>query len=264
VYNTFNDSTSLHPALSQFANHYLEHESTKGFDLGFKSTFFNNRLRINAAYFQKKIGNQIIQRDIPYYYGGGKIYLNLGDIEVKGYEFDIETVLLETKNANWVLKGNFLASSQKVTKLVDDEDMVFRSNDMLFPDFIIPEGGTLGNIYGYKYLGKWTAEDELKNDIFYVENNGLKYYNADTAKTIHRTLWEDDKVVVGNSIPDFNWNLISSLQYKEFSLDFTIYSSWGMKKYNATRAGTMLTGVNREVNQLYGDSLRGDQLFLFL
>jgi len=141
--------------------------------------------------------------------------------------------------------------------LADDQDMVFRSTDMLFPDFIISENGKLGDIYGYKYLGKWTSEDEQKKDIHYTQIKGFKYLNADTVYSIYGVLTDNDKVVIGNSIPDFNWNLISSFRYRNFEFDFTLYSSWGMQKYNATRAGTILTGVNREVNQFYKDSLTG-------
>jgi TonB-dependent starch-binding outer membrane protein SusC len=254
VETTFGDSTSTHPYLSQFANHHLRHESTDEFDIGLKSAFFEKRLKFKAACFSKKIGNQIIQRDIPYYYGGGKIYINIGDIDVKGYEFDIEAIPIEQKGLSWTINANFSASKQKVTKLADDQDMVFRSTDILFPDFIISEGGKLGDIYGYKYLGKWTANDTQQKDIHYVQQNGFKYVNSDT---IYKSLNEKDKVVIGNSIPKFNWNLMSSLQYKDFTFDFSIYSSWGMQKYNATRAGTILTGVNRDVNQLYSDTIKG-------
>jgi TonB-linked SusC/RagA family outer membrane protein len=254
VYNTFGDSTSVHPTLSQFANHHLKHESTNEFDIGFKSAFLNNRLKANAAYFIKKIGNQIILRDIPYYYGGGKIYINMGDIEVKGYEVDVEINPVKQKNMNWTINGNFSSTQQKVTMLADAQDMLFKSDDLLFPTFKIEENGTLGDIYGYRYMGRWTNEDDHKKDVFYQQKGGMKFLNADTTNS---AINDNDKVVIGNSIPKFNWNLMSSFQYKDFSLDFVVYSSWGMQKYNSTRAGTILTGVNRDVNQLYSDSLTG-------
>ncbi len=133
--------------------------------------------------------------------------------------------------------------------------MVYRSTDLLYPDFIIKEGGTLGDIYGYKYLGKWTKEDAAAKDIHYTSSSGVKYLNADTINNIG--VVDADKVVIGNSIPDFIWNLTSSLRYKDFCFDFTIYSSWGMQKYNSTRAGTIITGVNREACPMYSDSLKG-------
>ncbi|HNW50006.1 MAG TPA: SusC/RagA family TonB-linked outer membrane protein, partial [Prolixibacteraceae bacterium] len=255
VSNAFNDTTTQHPILSQYANHHLKHESTKELDFGLKSSFFDHRLDLTAAFFSKKIGDQIVLRDIPYYYGGGKAYINMGDINVHGYELGVEARVVEQKNWGWALQGNFSSSRQKIAKLIDGKDMVYRSTDLLYPDFIIKEGGTLGDIYGYKYLGKWTKEDAAAKDIHYTSSSGVKYLNADTINNIG--VVDADKVVIGNSIPDFIWNLTSSLRYKDFCFDFTIYSSWGMQKYNSTRAGTIITGVNREACPMYSDSLKG-------
>lgn len=256
--STLGRETGEYPALIQFANHKLRHENTSEFNLGFKGLFFNERVRLDAAYYSKKIGNQIIMRDIPYYYGAGKIYVNLGDIAVTGYEFDIETTLIEEKNFSWMVKGNFSKSKQKIVKLADHQGINFKSDDLLFPDFSIVENGQLGDIYGYQYLGKWTNEDEQSTDSRFAEFNGMKFLNADTARILKTyQIDENDQVVVGNSIPDFNWNLINSLRYKNLELDFVIYSSWGIQKFNVTRAGTFISGVNRDVIPFYTDSLQG-------
>ncbi|MFA9392971.1 MAG: SusC/RagA family TonB-linked outer membrane protein [Prolixibacteraceae bacterium] len=259
VYTTFNDVTTQHPAIKQFANHYLKHESTAELDFGLKGSLLNDRLNFSAAWYSKQIGNQIIQRDIPYYYGGGKIFINLGNIAVHGYEFNVDADLLQQKNLSWSLTGNFSASRQKVIKLADGQDLVFDSADRLFPDFIIKESSKLGDIYGYKYLGKWTAEDEMNKSNIYANVMGLKFLNADTTYASGYGLKENDKVIIGNSIPDFNWNLMSSFQYKDFSIEVVIYSSWGVQKFNETRAGTMNTGVNRDIIPFYRDSLKGIQ-----
>ena len=51
---------------------------------------------------------------------------------------------------------------------------------ILMPEFIIKEGQPIGDIYGYKNLGKWTAADTNAKDIHYVRSGGMKYLNADT------------------------------------------------------------------------------------
>ncbi|MFA9388671.1 MAG: SusC/RagA family TonB-linked outer membrane protein [Prolixibacteraceae bacterium] len=240
--------------IKQLTNHYLKHERNKEFDLGFKSSLFNRRLNLSGAAYSKKIDNQIVLRDIPYYYGGGQYYVNLGDINVNGLEISVEGRLIERKNANWMVRGNFSQNSQHVTKLADGEDLQFLSDDLLFPSFLIKEGQPLGDIYGYEYLGRYTAEDKGAKDIRYVNVGGFKYANSDTTNS---KLDENDLKVIGNSIPDFNWNFSSSFQYQNLGLDVVIYSSWGMQKYNATRAATFIAGVNNEVLPFYSDSLSG-------
>lgn len=128
--------------------------------------------------------------------------------------------------------------------------MVFTNNDILFPEFTIREGAQLGDIYGYLCLGKWKEEYDGKNSYKEIEN--MAFFNSDST---NRKLDENDKVAKGNSVPDFNWNISSLLGYKNYSLAFTLYSVWGIDKFNATRAGTIMTGVNCEDIGFYNDSV---------
>lgn len=249
-YSEGGEGIGSYPYIEQFANHHLKHESTKEVDFGFKFSALNKRIRLNGVLYKKQIGNQIIQRNIPDYYGGGNIFFNLGEIAAKGYEMELEAIPVSTANFNWHLLVNFSSSKQKVTELADDEDILFYTEDKLFPEFVVKENEPLGNIYGYKYLGTW--KEEYRNDNSYAKVNNAAFYNSDTTDT---RITENDKVVIGNSIPDFTWNLNSSFRYKNFTLDVSVYSVWGVDKYNATRAATMMTGLNRDVLALYNDSI---------
>ena len=62
-------------------------------------------------------------------------------------------------------------------------------------------------------------------------------------------------VVIGNSVPKYTWDFSNTFQYKNFSLNILWYAVQGVKKYNATRAATFMTGTNREVNNYFRDSL---------
>jgi TonB-linked SusC/RagA family outer membrane protein len=248
---TYGDQAAYNPSLLQFANHYLKHESTIETDYGIKSSFLDKRIVINAAYFSKKINNMIIQRVIPYYYGGGKQYINIGEISVKGMDIGVELFPVTAENFAWYIRYNFSMSEQKVTELFENKSMNFIDYDLLVPDFIIEEGEPIGNIYGYKNLGKWTQEDELAEDKLYVEKYDMKYLDADTSGRLD----DNDKVIIGNSLPDYTWNLFTSFKYKNFSLDLLWYAAAGIDKFNSTRAATIMTGNNREVNTYIYDSI---------
>lgn len=249
-YSKGGEGAVAYPYIEQFANHHLTHEETKELDFGLRFSALNNRLKLNGAWYKKQVGNQIIQRTIPDYYGGGSIYINLGEIAIKGYELELEAVPVSTTNFDWHLSGNFSSSQQKVTELADHEDMLFYTEDILFPEFIVKENEPLGNIYGYKIIGRW--KEEYRNNKSYAKVYNMAFYNSDTTDT---RITENDKVVIGNSIPDFTWNLNSSFRYKNFTLGVSLYSVWGIQKYNATRAATIMTGLNRDVLALYNDSI---------
>ncbi len=249
----FDSVSSYAPAVSQLVNHNLKHENTRETDLGIKSSFLENRFSLHIVYYMKNIMDIILLRDIPYYYGGGKQYINLGEVAISGYEASLDLVPLKTRFFEWDLLLNYSFSEQVVKKLIEDQDISFTDSDVLFPDFHINEGDPLGNIYGYKYLGKMHPEDWEGDHNDFITVQREKYLNADSSDT---DLDADDKIVLGNALPDFTVNLISSFSFKNFNLDFTWYAVSGVSKYNATRAATVMTGVNRKVNDYIADTLR--------
>ncbi len=246
-------TTGTYPIVLQLANHYLKHESTDELDYGIKSSFLDKRISVIATYYIKNINNLITQRQIPEYYGGGMQYINVGAIGVNGKELEIEANPVKTSNFSWFIKFNFSTSIQLVKKVMDDQPMVFASaTDILMPEFIIKEGQPLGDIYGYENLGKWTADDTRAKNIHYVKSGGMKYLNADTT---NKGLTTNDMVVIGNSVPKYTWDFSNTFQYRDFSLNLLWYAVQGVKKYNATRAATMMTGTNREANNYLRDTI---------
>jgi TonB-dependent starch-binding outer membrane protein SusC len=253
-YSDRTDAGQKYPYIDQFANHKLKHENTTETDYGIKTSFLNRRFSPGIVYYNKKIDNLIMQREIPAYYGGGIMFYNIGQIEVKGIDLNIEVTPVKKHNFQWDLIFNYSKSKQKVVKLLDGKDLAFLSYDALFPDFYVKEEEPLGNIYGYKYFGKWTKADKASENKLYAQKNGIKYLNADSSDLF---INENDKVVIGNSIPDYTWNLTNSFQYRNFTADFTWYAAWGLQKYNATKAATYMTVVNREINSFIADTLNG-------
>ncbi|MGD2036169.1 MAG: SusC/RagA family TonB-linked outer membrane protein, partial [Bacteroidales bacterium] len=235
---SFDSISGYAPVVSQLANHKLKHENTSEVNVGFRSSFLDNRISLSAVYYKKNITNLILLRDIPYYYGSGKQYTNIGEVCVSGYEAGLELVPIKTSVFYWQLLLNYSNSKPIVEKLVDDQELSFIDGDILMPDFYVKEGDPPGNIYGYKYLGKIHPEDREgdHDDLVFVYRE--KYLNADSSDS---ELNDRDKIVIGNSTPKFLANFSSTFSYKNLSLDFAWYAVLGVKKYNATRAATYLT-----------------------
>ncbi|MGD2034775.1 MAG: SusC/RagA family TonB-linked outer membrane protein, partial [Bacteroidales bacterium] len=226
----------------QLANHDLKQEIVEEYNYGVNIDLFrNSRIKASFDVYHKLNRNLIMLRDIPGYYGGGRMFYNVGEIATRGKEVTIELVPVLKKNIVWYSKFNFTTYSQSVKKLsMDSAIKVMNTEDILLPSFIINENQGLGDIYGYRYLGKWTPADEENSGIQYVNNGGLKYLNADTSNT---TLDEDDMVVIGNSMPKLTWNWYNSFSYKNITIDMLWYAVIGMDKYNSTRAATYVAGT---------------------
>ncbi len=238
----------------QLSNHELKQEILEEYDIGANIDLSgNSRIKAGGDIYHKKNSNLIMLRDIPGYFGTGKMYYNVGEIETRGKEFFIELIPVLTHNVYWYTKFNISTFSQLLNKLSSDSVIkIINNQDILVPEFILKEKQGLGDIYGYMCAGKWTQVDEARNDKKYVKIGGYKYLNADSSNT---SLDEKDKVVIGNSMPKFTWNWFHTITYKNFTLDMLWYAVAGVKKYNATRAGTYIAATNRELNSLIKDSI---------
>jgi hypothetical protein len=116
---------------------------------------------------------------------------------------------------------------------------------------VLQEDKKLGNILGYKYLGKvkpGTSQEDFDNVLFV---DGGMYENNDTSAT---NLSETNKEVIGNILPDFTFSFYNSLKYKNLTLDMLWYAVIGVDKYNATRASTYITGLNSELSTFVADT----------
>jgi len=249
-----NDSISKAIYVTNIANHLLKHEKVNEFNYGTEISLLKNRLVLSANYYQKTNSDLLIRRTIPYYYGGGEMYQNIGEMKNSGIELSLEVVPIRNKSSYLSSRFGFSTNNQYISKLSDGKSINFNNIDILFPDFIAKENEPLGSIYGYNYLGKWDdlnlSTEQIKANT-YGRHNGLAYTKIDTLK---RTLVEADKMIIGNSIPDFSFNWLNVFEYKNFSCEMLWYGSVGVDKYNATKAATYIAGTNFDVRTAVLDS----------
>ena len=239
--------------ISNLANHGLKHEEAEEFNIGFKIKAFQNRLFFDANFYTKENRNLIINRDIPYYYGGGFGMINLGNMRHNGFELSVDANLVETSKFTWNTIFGYSFDKQRVTNIYQDHDtLFFHSDEILIPEFYIAKNAHLGDIVGYKYEGCWTEKDEEVQDPNFINHMGVKYYKVDT---VNPELIEDDKVIIGNSIPDFTCHWINNFQYKNITMNMHWYAVLGVDKFNATRASTYYTHLNKEIKTFVQDTM---------
>jgi TonB-dependent starch-binding outer membrane protein SusC len=253
---TANDTVVLGAHISNLANHYLKHEKVSENNYGTEVSFLKNRIVISADYYVKQYSNLLIQRTIPYYYGGGTFYQNIGEMKNSGVEFSLELCPINRHDFEWITRAGYSTNNQYITKLYEEEDISFNNPDVLYPDFYARENEALGSISGYSYQGVWDDaihSDEVNGYHRYIVHNGMAYLKLDSV--VKNRITESDKTVIGNSIPDFTCNWINMIRFKNITCEMLWYAVAGVDKYNATKAATYVTGTNREVRNLVLDTL---------
>ena len=253
---TANDSIKKAIYVTNIANHLLKHEEVTEMNYGTEISLLENRVVFSANYYQKTNSDLLVRRSIPYYYGGGEMYQNIGEMKNSGIELSLEFVPFKNASTYWSSRFGFSTNNQYITKLNEGETINFNNTDILFPDFVAKENEVLGSIYGYNSVGLWDDLNLSKEEIrarIYGEYYGMAYTKFDTLK---HNLVEGDKTIIGNSIPDFTFNWLNIFEYKNFSCEMLWYGSIGVDKYNATKAATYIAGTNYDVRSIVMDSLR--------
>jgi hypothetical protein len=252
--------------LTQLSNHDLKQEIITEKNVGTELHLFNNRLRINIDYYLKNSTNLILLRDIPLYYNGGKMLMNIGKLENKGKELSVDAELVNSINFTWTTSFSISSNHQQVLYIGEQNKLIFFNYDVLIPEFEVKVNEEVGVIKGYKYIGIWTTIDTEEknksgNDYPYIKSAGSKYLKVHQG--LSKNMNDTDKIILGKTLPDYTWHWTNSFVYKNFSFEMVWYSVMGVSKFNSTKASTYMAATNRGTLSLlqYKRYTIGDTVF---
>lgn len=190
----------------------LKPEESTSWEVGTDIRLFQNRVRIEATYYQVANRNQII-RNIPIASSSGfdRININAGLISSEGWEILFGITPIRTNNLRWDLDANFTRNRTTLDELADGIDLVQFWSDAKGGAWTYV-GDQIGDIYDADIR---RVEDESSPYFGYpILNQGsFEWDEIDVSDTKNR---------VGNYNPDFIMGLQNSLTYKNFRLAFTL------------------------------------------
>ena len=87
---------------SDLGNRSLTWETTTEFNVGVDLGIFNNRFKLTAEYFKRKITDLLVtNKPLPFYNEINKIAGNIGSTQSQGVEITVNTVNIVTKDFEW-------------------------------------------------------------------------------------------------------------------------------------------------------------------
>ncbi|MEO6731951.1 MAG: SusC/RagA family TonB-linked outer membrane protein [Ferruginibacter sp.] len=208
--------------LSQtLGNSTLKNERLNEYELGLEAKFLNNRIGLEASYFNRKSINGIIPGvAISGATGYTGTTVNSASIENKGVEVLINASPIKSKNFSWDLTLNFSSIRNKVLELYPGLNQLGR----------LVAGQPYNIFYGDKYARNAAGK-------LLVNANGLPY--------------ADGQGIVGDANPDWLGGLSNSFRYKQFSVDIFFDVKKGGDVYNGVDSyghfyGTSKATENRD------------------
>lgn len=218
---------AVNPGLSRAIT--LEPEMTSTWEIGTDLRFFNNRTRLDLAYYNTTVDNQIMIVRVSPTSGTILQTRNEGSIENQGVEATLNQTIISTKDFEWTATLNFSMNRGKVKSLPDDMKYIAGGNSQY------------SDLYTSAFLGESTTgilgSDYLRNengDIL-IDENG--YPRLSTEKYNY----------LGNREPDCLIGLGSNFSYKDLSVSFLFDGRVGGKVANITGRSLMSNGMSNYI-----------------
>lgn len=188
-------------------------ETTTAWNVGFESSWLDERLFVDLDMYSSQTTDQIFTRNIPVMTGFKTIKTSLGQVNNKGMELTIRSVNMRNRDWSWNTGVTFWLNRNKLVKLYgEDLNGDGKEDDDIASGLFI--GESLGAIYGYEQIGI-VQEDDAE----YIAQTGAapgapKYRDIDKNPGISA----DDRTILGYRKENFRLSLSNTVTYKDFDL----------------------------------------------
>lgn len=203
---------------------YLEPEMTSSWEIGADLRFFNNHTRLDLAYYNTTVDNQIVQVRVSPSSGTILQTRNEGSIENQGVEATLNQDIIVSKDFNWSAIVNFSLNRGKVKSLPEDVSEI--------------QGGQYGDIFASAYLGGSTTGV-----------SGIDYQRAPDGSVLidakgYPIVSPAKGNYIGNREPDCLIGLGSNVSWKNLSLSFLFDGRVGGDVVNITGRSLVSNGMD--------------------
>lgn len=213
----------------ELANTALGWEKSYNTNIGMDLEFFRGRINLTADYYTTNTKDLLYRRSMPASLGGSwgspfKMWQNIGETNNRGLELVLNAQTITNKDFKWTTTVNFTRNKEKITSLPGNKDLIA---DNLFLN------RPIGTFYNYQYQGIW-QQDEAAEAAKYnsvpgdikVANNGT--FDANGKHTYNN----NDRVVLGSTVPTWSGGIQNSFTYKGFDATIFIMARWGQMLEN--------------------------------
>lgn len=196
----------------------LRPKNTTSWEVGLNARLFANSLSLDFTYYKSNTKHQTFLVPLSGSAGYENMYAQTGNVENKGFELSIgydktwrdfawssSLTLSHNKNKVVELMNNYYdPQTDKYYTLKEYEVASMGS-----ANFIMTEGGTMGDLYAYGDL--------------WLDENGYIYINPNDPKL----MVTDERIKLGSVLPDYNAGFRNDFSYKGINLSLLFSARFG-------------------------------------
>ena len=226
--------------LAYRSNPNLKWETVTSYEGGIEVGTLNNRLKLEATYFNKTTKDLLTFVDL----GAESFYTNAGEIRNTGFEFSASWNEKVNDDFQYSISGNLTTLNNKVKSVYEEGFQVFDGPS------ILTAGAPIGSFYGYVVEGIYQSySDVLSSTPSSLGDYGpgdLKYKDIDGDGKIT----PDDRTIIGNPTPDIMFGMSGSVTYKKFTLSADLQGVYGNEVWRDWGNGSTFAQFNYRTERL--------------
>lgn len=210
-------------------------ETTTGRDVGVEMALFNNKLKIDATYFDKDTKDVvygIVQGTVSGVRNWNNFITNAYSFNNRGFEVSVNYDTRINENIKLGIYGNFTSLKNKITGVRDGSYLATGAS--LFGNNIVrlQEGQAVGSYYGYEVAGVFQTDAEAAASGQTGAKAGwLKFSDRDENGIIDSR----DKTFLGSPIPKGTYGFGVNMNIYDFDVAVDFQGVFGNKIYNYNR-----------------------------
>ena len=219
IYTNAKSTTLVDPAIKP--------EQKNSIEVGMDWRFFNNRLSVDAAYYNETIKNQIGSIPLPGESGFGSMLTNIGTLSNKGVEITLKGSPVRTRNFEWTSTFNYWRNTTMVTEMHDKLGAYkVLGGDIAYGNFRVGsvafEDGEYGVLMSDTKPLEWSNASDPTDP-----RNGMKVltWNNTYRGAYYTRSYKAEKV--GKIQPDFEGSWNNTFTYRNLSLDVLLDARFG-------------------------------------
>lgn len=210
----------------------IKWETTETYNVGLDFGFLKGRINGTIDAYLRKTKDLLNDVTTPMGVNfSNKVISNVGDMENKGLEFNLNFIPIERKDMRWTINVNGTWQDTKITKLINNPT----------PDYLgVEVGANMGGTGGYTSLysvGYSPYTYHLYQQAY--DENGKPLQNVLVDRDGNGEITAQDRYITDKSIqPKFFYGIGSQFTYKNWDFGFNAHGSVGGYALNRIKMNT--------------------------
>ncbi|RUT69858.1 SusC/RagA family TonB-linked outer membrane protein [Flavobacterium cupreum] len=205
------------PTSSRVPNATLSPLTSTTFEIGTDLGFFNNRLNLDVAWYNRATTNDIVETTISNASGASTALLNLGKMRNKGIELLLTGKIINHENFSWEASFNGSYNENTVEALTDQLNSITMATSVNgYVTITSDVGRPYSIIKGYK-----PRKDANGNTVYNVSGGSA-------------TIAQGPLEELGQGVHPWSAGISNEFKYKALSFSFLIDGKFGGSLYSGT------------------------------